>query len=61
MHNALAHYLNNMLYIAGPNMDSSAELRFVRAELYRARPFIESDDTSCLEAETTSGVKITST
>jgi predicted dehydrogenase len=58
MHNALAHYLNNMLYIAGPNMDSSAELRFVRAELYRARPFIESDDTSCLEAETTSGVKI---
>ena len=58
MHNALAHYLNNMLFIAGPDMDSSAELKLVRAELYRARPYIESDDTSCLEAETTTGIKI---
>lgn len=58
MHNALAHYLNNMLFISGPDMDRSADLRSVRAELYRARPYIESADTSCLEAETVDGVRI---
>ncbi|NLM38791.1 MAG: Gfo/Idh/MocA family oxidoreductase [Firmicutes bacterium] len=58
MNNALAHYLNNMLFIAGPDMDSSAGLRFVRAELYRARPYIDSPDTSCLEAETTQGTRL---
>lgn len=58
MHNALAHYLNNMLYVSGPDMDSSADLRFVRAELYRARPFIDSADTSCLEAETSNGTRL---
>ena len=58
IHNALAHYLNNMICLAGTRQDSSADLRWVRAELYRSRPFIEADDTSCLEAETTTGVKI---
>src|SRR5690606_1659502 len=29
MHNALAHYLHKMLYIAGPDMESSAELKLV--------------------------------
>lgn len=58
IHNALAHYLNNMIFLAGSSEDSSAELRWVRAELYRSRPFIAADDTSCLEAETTSGVRV---
>ena len=53
IHNALAHYLNNMIFLAGSEQHKSAELAWVRAELYRSRPFITSDDTSCLEAETT--------
>ena len=36
MNNALAHYLNNMLFIAGPDMDSSAGLL---TEAPRARPY----------------------
>lgn len=58
IHNALAHYLNNMIFLAGSEQHKSAELAWVRAELYRSRPFITSDDTSCLEAETTTGTKI---
>ncbi|RAK05176.1 putative dehydrogenase [Halanaerobium saccharolyticum] len=58
MHNAFAHYLNNMIYLAGQDMQSSAQLKRVRAELYRAHSYIESDDNSCLEAETTTGTKI---
>ncbi|RCW55410.1 Gfo/Idh/MocA family protein [Halanaerobium sp. ST460_2HS_T2] len=58
MHNAFAHYLNNMIFLAGNDMQSSAALKRVRAELYRAHSYIESDDNSCLEAETTTGTKI---
>ena len=58
MHNAFAHYLNNMIFIAGPDMQSSAQLKRVRAELYRGHSFIEADDNSCLEAETINGTKI---
>ena len=58
MHNAFAHYLNNMIFIAGPDMQNSAKLKRVRAELYRGHSYIESDDNSCLEAETTMGTKI---
>ncbi|SIR31731.1 Gfo/Idh/MocA family protein [Halanaerobium kushneri] len=58
IHNAFAHYLNNMIFLAGSDMQSSAELKRVRAELYRAHSYIESDDNSCLEAETTKGTKI---
>lgn len=58
IHNALAHYLNNMIFISGPALDTSADLRWIRAELYRSRPFITSDDTSCLEAETTAGTHL---
>jgi predicted dehydrogenase len=58
MHNAFAHYLNNMIFIAGDSMNSSAELKRVRAELYRGHSYISSDDNSCLEAETAAGTKI---
>ena len=58
MHNAFAHYLNNMIFLAGVDMHSSAQLKRVRAELYRGHSYIEGDDNSCLEAETTRGIKI---
>lgn len=58
MHNALAHFLNNMLFLSGPDMQNSAELKTVRAELYRSRSFITSDDTTCFQGATTTGVNI---
>ena len=58
MHNAFAHYLNNMIYIAGSDMQSSAKLKRVKAELYRGHSYIEADDNSCLKAETTTGTEI---
>ncbi|MFW5719309.1 MAG: Gfo/Idh/MocA family protein [Halanaerobium sp.] len=58
MHNAFAHYLNNMIYIAGSEMNTSAPLKKIRAELYKAHSYIEADDTSCMELETVNGVNI---
>jgi len=58
MHNALAHYLNNMLFLAGGSTHEAAELETVEAELYRGHTYIESPDTSCLHAETTDGTDI---
>jgi len=58
IHNAFAHYLNNMLYIAGNQMNSSAEPESMRAELYRAHSYIDSDDNSCMEIKTVNGKNI---
>lgn len=58
MHNALAHYLNNMLFLAGDDLHEAAELSTVRAELYRGHTYIESPDTSCVHAETVDGTDI---
>ncbi len=48
--NAMAHYINNMLFIAGPTPASSAQPVSVQAELYRANP-IETYDTVALRAQ----------
>ncbi len=58
MHNACAHFLNNMLFLAANEMNETEELSSVRGELYRSRDYIQSPDTSCLEAETKDGIKI---
>lgn len=58
VHNALAHYLQNMIFLAGEEQEKSANLKTVRAELYRGHTYIQSDDTSVLEIETVNGVKI---
>ncbi|ADO77016.1 Gfo/Idh/MocA family protein [Halanaerobium praevalens] len=58
MQNAFAHYLNNMIYITGPDMNSSASLKKIRSELYRAHSYIEADDTSCMQLETANGTNI---
>ena len=51
--NAFAHYLNLALFLCGERFDASAEARDITAELYRARPEIETFD-SCF-AEFTAG------
>jgi predicted dehydrogenase len=57
VNNACAHYLHNMLYVLGPQIDRSAQPERVTAELYRAHP-IENYDTAALRCCTRSGVEI---
>ncbi|MGJ3242485.1 MAG: Gfo/Idh/MocA family protein [Opitutales bacterium] len=55
--NAMAHFLNLALFLAGERFNQSATLSDLQAELYRARP-IESFDTGCLRAHGPGGVEI---
>jgi len=56
--NATAHYLTNMLYLAGTQVGHPIAIAEVKAELYRAKP-IPSYDTSCIQIQTTERVRIT--
>lgn len=58
VHNALAHYLQNMLFLAGTTEQDSAELKTIRAEMYRGHTYIQSSDTTCLEIKTKDDVGI---
>jgi len=55
--NATAHYLHHMFYLLGPNIEESARLNSVTAELYRANP-IESFDTCAVKVTTEEDVEI---
>ncbi len=56
--NAMAHFVHNMLFWAGPGeLYSWAQLAAVRAELYRAHA-IEGADTFFVEADTKSSVNL---
>ena len=55
--NALAHYLHNMFYILGREIDQSAQPATVTAELYRAND-IENYDTVASRIYTENGVEI---
>lgn len=56
-HNATAHYLHNMFYMLGDQVNQSAKLEHVEGELYRANP-IENFDTCALRAYTEDRVEI---
>ncbi|MBT3274715.1 MAG: Gfo/Idh/MocA family oxidoreductase, partial [Spirochaetales bacterium] len=55
--NATSHYLNTMLYVAGPSADESAYPAELYGENYRAKD-IESADTQYLRVLTGTGIKI---
>ncbi len=55
--NALAHFVNLSLFLAGGEVERSARPTAVEAELYRARP-IESYDTAAIRVSTQTGVEI---
>jgi predicted dehydrogenase len=57
VNNAAAHYLHNMLYVLGSEMNTSAMPRRLDAELWRAHP-IENYDTAALRIELDSGVEV---
>ena len=55
--NATAHYLHNMFYLLGDEINRSAVLKSVKAETYRANN-IENYDTATIRAYTDKGVDI---
>jgi predicted dehydrogenase len=55
--NALAHFLNLALFLAGDTVERSAQSLAVAAELYRARS-IENFDTAAIRGAPRSGVEI---
>ncbi len=57
INNALAHYLNLMLYFASPDKYASAKPVALNAELYRANK-IENFDAAQLEIEVENGAKL---
>lgn len=54
--NALSHWLHNIMYLAGREMDSFDVPRELEAELYRTKP-IESYDTICMRGHLKSGIE----
>ena len=46
-HNAMAHFLHNLLYLLGDRPDSSAVPARIKAEAYRAFPIQNYDTTAC--------------
>jgi predicted dehydrogenase len=57
LNNAFAHELAMACFLAGPELESAAEIGEVQAELYRARD-MESADTGGLRAVTSEGVRL---
>ncbi|MFZ4776588.1 MAG: Gfo/Idh/MocA family protein [Terrimicrobiaceae bacterium] len=55
--NALAHWLNLMLFFAGSEYSQGAKPVSLKAELYRTRP-MPSTDTACLRIQTETGIPI---
>ena len=55
--NATAHYLTNLIYLAGVPSWEAARVTAVRAELYRSKP-ITSYDTSCIELHLAGGARL---
>lgn len=55
--NATAHYIHNMFYVLGRNVDESARPARITAELYRANR-IENYDTAAMKVYTEDGVEL---
>lgn len=55
--NATAHYLHNMLYLLGPDIDLSATPTAITGECYRAHP-VENFDAACCRIETRENTEI---
>ena len=55
--NGMAHFLHNLLYLAGSTLETSATIRSVTGECYRAYD-IESADTTCLRAVLDAGAEV---
>lgn len=57
INNAMAHFVHNLLYLAGDSLESSATPIRAKAELYRAYP-VETFDTAVVHLKTSKQIKI---
>lgn len=57
MNNAMAHYLQNLLYLASPKLDEAVTPSDVTAELYRSRE-LESCDTALVRINCDTGSRL---
>jgi predicted dehydrogenase len=57
VNNAASHFLHNMFFVLGPQLDQSDVPRSVQAELYRANP-IENYDTAVIRCRTAAGADL---
>ncbi|MBN2222553.1 MAG: Gfo/Idh/MocA family oxidoreductase, partial [Vallitaleaceae bacterium] len=55
--NAAAHFLHNLLFLAGKNLDEAAEPYGIKSDCYRSHP-IETFDTISLQIETKEGLSL---
>lgn len=58
LNNACAHQFQNMLFLLGPAMNRSADVRSVEAQLYRGNPHIDNFDTIALRCRTDRGFPV---
>ncbi|MFB6188320.1 MAG: Gfo/Idh/MocA family protein [Halapricum sp.] len=58
VHNAFAHYLNNMLFLTGETVHESASPDELVAEMYRAHTYIDSPDTTAVQLRTDTDVDV---
>ncbi|MFB6150886.1 MAG: Gfo/Idh/MocA family protein [Haloarculaceae archaeon] len=58
VHNAFAHFLQNMLFLVGDEMNESAPVATVGAERYQANREIQTADIASLRATTTGGTDL---
>ena len=58
LQNSCAHEMQNMLFLLGEEMNRSAAVESVEAELWQARPDIENYDAAAVRLRTGSGVKL---
>ncbi|MFB6150878.1 MAG: Gfo/Idh/MocA family protein [Haloarculaceae archaeon] len=58
MHNAFAHYLQNMLFLAGTDVHEAASPTEVTAELYRGHTYTDAPDTTSVQLRTDTGVDV---
>jgi predicted dehydrogenase len=55
LHNAVAHHINNILFVLGGAPDRAAAIKTVQAELYRGNPDVENFDTAALRCKVAYG------
>lgn len=56
--NALAHYLNLLLFFTGKSFETSADIDWIQAGLFRCNPEIENADTALMQLKTKDALDI---
>jgi len=58
LHNAVAHHINNMLFVLGDAPGTAVAPKIIQAELYRGNPDVDNFDTAALSCISDNGAEI---